>query len=302
MALKHVVIGGGTGWIGSCLVSALQSQGVKTTIISRMPGPSRISWHDLEKKGLPEDVSDVINVAGQNILDFTQKWTPGYKQNVCNSRIETTKALAKAVISTNVKSFITISGVAYYPTNEKEYNEEDKCDPYDFLSKLCHSWEAAAKLPEDCKTRNVIIRSGVVLGRTGGMIQQMIFPFFFCVGGIMGSGKQYMPWIHIQDLVSLFQHAIDNENINGILNGVAPQIITNQEFTKEFSSALGVPAFIPLPSMAVNLLFGQERAKIVLEGQKVIPKRVLESKFKYKFPDIQSACKNFAVLRYSEPF
>lgn len=228
----------------------------------------------------------MINVAGQNILDFTQKWTPGYKQNVCNSRIETTKALAKAVTSTNVKSFITISGVAYYPTNEKEYNEEDKCDPYDFLSskkkfffnifyekgikknifyfviELCHSWEAAAKLPEDCKTRNVIIRSGVVLGRTGGMIQQMIFPFFFCVGGIMGSGKQYMPWIHIQDLVSLFQHAIDNENINGVLNGVAPQIITNQEFTKEFSSALGVPAFIPLPSTAVNLLFGQERAKV----------------------------------------
>ncbi|XP_043482997.1 epimerase family protein SDR39U1 isoform X1 [Leptopilina heterotoma] len=300
MSLKHVVVGGGTGWIGSCLISALQNQGVKTTIISRMPGPCRISWHDLEKKGLPEDVSDVINVAGQNILDVTRRWTPGYKQNICNSRIETTKALAKAVSSTDAKSFVTISGVAYYPTDGKEYTEEDKCEPYDFLSKLCHDWEAAAKLPDDCKIRQVTIRSGVVLGRTGGMIQQIFPPFFMGAGGIMGTGKQYMPWIHIRDLVRLFQHAMCNENLHGVLNGVAPQIITNHEFTKAFAEALWRPSFLPMPTAVVNLLFGEERAKIVLEGQKVIPKKVLESDFKYNFPDIQSACKKFAQLNYSD--
>ncbi|XP_033220706.1 epimerase family protein SDR39U1 isoform X2 [Belonocnema kinseyi] len=294
--------GGGTGYIGSCIQKALKGQGAKTTIISRMPGPSRMTWHELESQGIPSGVTDVINVAGQNILDATRRWTPGFKQNVCNSRIETTKALAKAVASSDVKSFTAISGVAYYPPDGKEYTEEDKCEPYDFLSELCHDWEAAAQLPKDSKTRQVTIRSGVVLGRTGGMVLQLFPSFLLCLGGHMGTGKQYMPWIHIQDLVRLFEHAICNENIKGVYNGVAPQVITNKEFTKEFASALWRPALLPLPPFIINLIFGEERAKIVLEGQKVIPKRVLESNFEYKYPDIQSACDNITTLGYMEPF
>lgn len=139
----------------------------------------------------------------------------------------------------------------------------------------------------------------MVLGREGGMIQQLVWPFFFGLGGPVGDGKQFMPWIHIHDLVYLFHHIITND-LSGIFNGVAPQIITNGEFAKTFARQLWRPAILPLPSFAVDLAFGKERAKIMTEGQKVIPKRTLESNFQYEFPDIESACKEFARIIYAD--
>ncbi|OXU26408.1 hypothetical protein TSAR_009776 [Trichomalopsis sarcophagae] len=301
MALKHVVVGGGTGYIGSCICTALHNLNVRTTVISRMPGPKRITWQELETNGLPKDTTAVINVAGLNILDFTQRWSPGFKQNVFNSRVKTTQELAKAVVCSDAKAFVTISGVAYYPPDGKDYAENDKCEKYDFLSGLCHDWEAAAQLPKD-SARQVTIRSGVVLGRTGGMIQQTFLPFFFGVGGPLGSGTQYMPWIHIKDLVNLFIHALKNENVTGVYNGVAPELITNAEFTKTFALSLSRPAFIPLPAFVLKALLNEERAKIMLEGQKVHPKRVLESGFKYEYPTIKEACNQFGVLFYKEEY
>ncbi|XP_048514588.1 epimerase family protein SDR39U1 isoform X2 [Athalia rosae] len=259
-----------------------------------MPGPFRISWHDLERDGLPKNTTAVINVAGQNILDASQRWSSGFKQNVWNSRVETTKTLAKAVAACPPKVFVTISGVAYYPPDKKEYNEESVCDKYDFLSELCHEWEAAAKLPEGTDVRQVTIRSGVVLGRNGGMIKQIFIPFYLGLGGPLASGKQYMPWIHIDDTTNMFVHAVENSNVSGILNGVAPQVVTNAEFTNAFAAALWRPAKIPVPEFALNLLFNKERAKIMTEGQKVSPKRVLESGFKYQYPTIDSACRDVA--------
>ncbi|KAG6801355.1 epimerase family protein SDR39U1 [Apis mellifera caucasica] len=290
MTLKHVVIGGGTGFIGTQIINSLSHKGASYTCISRMPGPNRISWHDLECYGLPENTTAVINVAGQNILDPKQRWSEGFKQNVINSRVETTKSLAKAITNTKANVFITISGVSYYKPNDTEYTEENKCEKYDFLSELCHNWEAAAQLPKDSNIRQVTIRSGVVLGRNGGMIKQIYLPFFFGLGGPIDNGKQYMPWIHITDLVNLFLFSIENKNVHGILNGVAPQIVTNTEFTKAFASVMRRPAFIPVPRIVLNIIFNEERAKIMLEGQKVIPKRVNELGFQYKYPDINSAC------------
>ncbi|KAK9300527.1 hypothetical protein QLX08_006857 [Tetragonisca angustula] len=290
MTLKHVVIGGGTGFIGTQIVNLLSHKGISYTCISRMPGPNRISWHDLECYGLPENTTAVINVAGQNILDPKQRWSEGFKQNVINSRVETTKSLAKAIICTKANAFVTISGVSYYKPNDKEYTEESKCEKYDFLSELCHEWEAAAQLPKDSNIRQTTIRSGVVLGKTGGMIKQIYLPFFFGLGGPIANGNQYMPWIHISDLVNLFLFSIENKTVHGILNGVAPQIITNKEFTKAFASVMQRPAFIPVPRIFLNSIFSKERAKIMLEGQKVIPKRVKELGFQYQYVDINCAC------------
>ncbi|KOC64315.1 Epimerase family protein SDR39U1 [Habropoda laboriosa] len=259
-----------------------------------MPGPNRMSWHDLECYGLPENTTAVINVAGQNILDPTCRWTDGFKQNVVNSRVETTKSLAKAISHTKADAFVTISGVSYYKPNDMEYTEESKCTQYDFLSELCHKWEAAAELPKDSSIRQVTIRSGVVLGKDGGMIKQMYLPFFFGLGGPIDNGSQYMPWIHVTDLVNMFLFSIENRNVQGILNGVAPQIVTNKEFTEAFASAMRRPAFLPVPRIVLKLLFNEERAKIMLEGQKVVPKRVRELGFQYQYPDINSAC--FEVL------
>ncbi|XP_050463207.1 epimerase family protein SDR39U1 isoform X3 [Cataglyphis hispanica] len=245
----------------------------------------------MERYGLPEDTSAVVNVAGQNILDPTQRWSSGFKQNVRNSRIKTTKALADAIKSTKATVFTTISGVAYYKPNDTIYTEENKCEPYDFLSRLTHDWEEAAKLSEDSNIRQVTIRSGVVLGRNGGMIKQIYLPFFLGLGGPIGTGNQYMPWIHITDLVNMFTFALKNNKVNGILNGVAPQLITNKEFTKAFATAMKRPAVIPLPSFVPRILFSDDRAKMMLEGQKVMPKRVTELGFQYQYPNIENACK-----------
>ncbi|XP_011635264.1 epimerase family protein SDR39U1 isoform X1 [Pogonomyrmex barbatus] len=291
MTLKHVVIGGGTGFIGSQLIKSLSLEGISCTCISRMPGPNRISWNNLERYGLPENTSAVINVAGQNILDIKQRWSPGFKQNVRNSRVKTTKTLADSVQNTKATVFATISGVSYYKPNNTIYTEESKCESYDFLSRLCHDWEEAAKLPEDCNIRQVTIRSGVVLGRSGGMIKEIYPQFFVGLGGSIGTGNQYMPWIHITDLVNMFMFVLKNNNVHGILNGVAPQLITNKEFTKAFAVAMKRPAIIPLPSFLLKILLNEERAKIMLEGQKVMPKRVTELGFQYQYPDIESACK-----------
>ncbi|XP_012286099.1 epimerase family protein SDR39U1 [Orussus abietinus] len=299
MALRRVVVGGGTGFIGSSLVRALRSAGARVLIVCREPEQeNEISWEDVKRSGLPADISGVINVAGQNVLDPLKRWSPKFKEEVWDSRVQTTKILASAIVKTNAEVFTTISGVAYYKPSDKIYTENTKCEKYDFLSELCHEWEAAAKLPINCNIRQVVIRSGVVLGRTGGMIKQIFYPFYLGMGGPIGSGEQYMPWIHINDLCNLFIHVLIRSNVSGVLNGVAPQIITNEQFTKAFAAALHRPALIPVPIPILSLIFHPERAKIMTEGQKVVPKRVLETGFQYEYSTIVSACKKFNKLFY----
>ncbi|XP_075524594.1 epimerase family protein SDR39U1 isoform X5 [Dermacentor variabilis] len=180
----------------------------------------------------------------------------------------------------------------YKPDPVKEYTEESPGGDHDFLAKLCTKWEAAAKLPPEVKCRTVTVRSGVVLGSNGGMVQQLYWPFFLGLGGPVASGTQFMPWVHISDIVGILIHAMSKEGLTGVLNGVAPQIVTNAEFTKEFARAMWRPALFPLPKFVLDLAFSPERATMMTEGQKVIPKRTLESGYKYKFPDVQSACQD----------
>lgn len=132
---------------------------------------------------------------------------------------------------------------------------------------------------------------GVVLGRSGGMIQQIYWPFYFGLGGPVGSGKQPFPWIHIDDISGIFLHGINSDSVSGVLNGVAPNIATNGEFSKALARAMWRPCLFPLPEFALNLAFGKERAAMMTTGPKVLPKRTLESGYKFKYPDIKSACK-----------
>lgn len=297
--LGTVLIGGGTGFIGTAFSNLLRNKGYGVTVISRMPGPQRMSWTDLDKSGLPENTTAVVNLAGQNILDPTRRWTAGFKQNVRSSRINTTYSLAQAIIraSKRPKVFVTMSGVGIYePSKTIEYTENNRGGHFDFLSDLCHDWEEAGQLPTHLDVRRVIIRSGVVLGRSGGMIKQLFLPFYFGVGGPVGSGDQYLPWIHIKDMARLLVYSIENSNVIGVLNGVAPQTVTNKEFSAAFGKAMWRPAVIPVPQFVLNFAFSEERAKIMTEGQKVVPQRTLRFGFKYDYPDIISACKECARL------
>lgn len=229
------VPGGGTGFIGRSLSRILRNKGYEITVISRMPGLKRITWHDVKRVGIPDNVTAVVNLAGQNVLDVGRRWTEGFKQNVWNSRVQTTCALAKAIAQGRNKPavFITISGVGIYkPDNNIIYNENTTVSEFDFFSKLCLEWENAAKLPSDVLTRQVTIRSGVVLGTDGGMVKQLYLPFYLGLGGPISPGNQYLPWIHIDDITRLFLFVIESANISGVLNAVAPEEISNKEFSQ----------------------------------------------------------------------
>ncbi|KAI8121620.1 hypothetical protein FF38_06548 [Lucilia cuprina] len=291
---KHALIGGGSGFIGSRLSKHLAGQGYEVTVVSRMPGQKRITWHQLEKDGLPDGVTSVVNLAGQNVLDPSRRWTAGFKQNVWNSRINSSATLVKAIEKSQaVKSFVNISGVSLYrPNDNKVYTEDDKGEEFDFMSKLCIEWEKAATLPDalTSKTRGVKLRTGVVVGREGGMIQNIWMPFLLGLGGPMGTGKQILPWIHLEDLCRLIQYCLESDKCNGPLNAVAPEIVTNGQFSKAFASALRRPCLFPVPAIVVELLFGKDRSALLLTGAKIQPKRTLETGFEFKYPTAKSAC------------
>ncbi|XP_045425541.1 epimerase family protein SDR39U1 isoform X4 [Lemur catta] len=181
---------------------------------------------------------------------------------------------------------------AYYqPSLTAEYDEDSPGGDFDFFSNLVTKWEAAARLPGD-STRQVVVRSGVVLGRGGGAISLMLLPFRLGLGGPIGSGHQFFPWIHIRDLVGILTHALEANHVQGVLNGVAPaSTTTNAAFAQALGAALGRPAFLPLPSIAVQAVYGRERAIMLLEGQKVIPRRTLAAGYQYSFPELGAALK-----------
>lgn len=163
--LSNFILGGGTGFIGSHLCKVLSLSGYETMTISRMPGLKRITWHELEEKGLPENTLAAVNVAGQNVLDPARRWTPGFQQNVWTSRINTTTAIGKAIVNAKNKPkvFVNVSGVSLYrPSESKVYSEDDKGENYDFMSNLCLKWEEAAKLPpSETATRQVSMELGI---------------------------------------------------------------------------------------------------------------------------------------------
>jgi len=209
-----------------------------------------------------------------------KRWNENLKKEIFDSRIETTRLLRDAITTSCIKPevWISISGVGYYPpSTDQRYDEDSEVECSDIWSNLTKSWEESANLPEDLtETRHVIIRSGVVIGYKGGALQSMLPPFYLGLGGQIGSGQQWFPWIHLDDLIGIFMHAT-NHPIEGVLNGVSTQQITNKQFTNALGNTLRRPTVIPLPSFAVQLVFGAERATMLLEGQHVTPKRVIQS-------------------------
>ncbi|OUC41457.1 TIGR01777 family protein [Trichinella nativa] len=296
LLFELIAICGGTGFIGSALVHQLRFTKFKPVVISRKQSfPTTLTWDEIKRNGLPSDCHGIVNLAGATIGDVKKRWTEKYKQEVCQSRIETTSLLAQLLKNEqkNPKVFITASGIGYYPPGRSEIfteNSEVNCSN-DYFSKLCQQWEIAGDLGEKTIHRRVIVRIGLVLGRNGGAIRQMYLPFWLGFGGRMASGEQPFPWIHIDDLVGIFIHALMNSNVRGILNAVAPSMITNAEFTKAFGNALHRPTLFPVPEFALNFAFGKERAEMLIQGQKVKPQRTIESGYKFKYTNIYDAMK-----------
>lgn len=292
----RVVIGGGTGFVGKNLCGLLKRKGHDVVVVSRtaskppVEGCQVVTWDSVKREGLPIGTDAAVNLAGANILDPLKRWN-SYAPVVRSSRLETTTTMASAIASaaTPPKVFVSASAVGYYPPSDTAtYDENSICSPNNFIEQLVHDWEAAANLPESCQTRLVKLRIGVVIGKGGGIVGNTWLPFYLGLGGPISSGKQWFPWVHNDDVAGIILHALENE-VDGILNAVSPQAATNADFTKALASAMWRPAFFPLPGFVVNTIFGQERGAIMLEGQRVYPKRTLESGYEFQYL-LKQAC------------
>lgn len=284
--MKTVAITGSSGFVGMNLVKMFESMKYK---VIRIPQSALKEKDEIVKIISQSDI--VINLAGANIL---ARWSEKYKKLLYSSRIETTKTIVDAIkrSETKPKLFISTSAVGIYD-HTHTHSEDSSNFAKDFLAHICNDWENEALKAKDLGVRTAIFRFGIVLGE-GGALSKMLLPFSFGLGGMIGSGRQPFPFIHIEDLKSSYLHIINNEKLDGVFNLVAPHIITNKEFTKTLSAVLHRPAFFHIPELAVKILFG-DGAKVLTSGQKVVPKRLLEGGFRFRFENIEKTLHDLAA-------
>ena len=316
---RHVVIGGGSGFIGSALAKALTERGDRVTLISRTGGPGRITWDELAGNGLPA-CDAVVNLAGQHILDVKRRWDDAYRDEVIRSRVETTRQLVKALnrSPTPPALFVSTAGKCFYGTREldagqahPELDEDSQPMGMDFPAELVGQWEAAADGVDATRLRHVKLRIGVVLGkvdrksyigrlwqigRARGFLPIIRLPFCLGIGAVIGSGRQMLPWIHIDDMVGILLHVIDHPETQGRYNAVSPGIVTNREFIESFAARLRRPVMWSVPEWLVRFLVGDERSSILLRGQLVRPKRTLESGYAFRYPRLKPALEDLVYV------
>lgn len=293
----QVLVAGGTGFIGRALVQELLAAGHGVVVLTRravkegalFPPPVTIRrWSPREplRPSLLAGADAVVNLAGASIA---RRWTQAAKREILSSRTETTAALVKAMqaSSSPPRVLVNASAVGYYGPRGDEFVTETDPPGEDFLARVCREWEAAATAAEAAGVRVVRLRIGLVLGR-GGALARMSLPFRFFVGGPIGSGKQWMPWIHIDDLTGLIRFALEEDSLRGAVNGTAPNPVRNRDFARTLGRVLRRPALLPAPAFALRLVFG-EMAEMLLTGQRAIPKAALAAGFRFRFTELEPA-------------
>tara|TARA_R110000772_G_scaffold46687_2_gene106488 strand:- start:8458 stop:9393 length:936 start_codon:yes stop_codon:yes gene_type:complete len=289
----NFLITGGTGFIGSALCAHLRQQGHYIVIKTRQP--ELITDNMAGVKRLSEISSDVsfdvvINLAGEPIAD--KRWSVSQKQQLVDSRIAVTDEIVTYLSDAKIKPavFISASAIGYYGTGLTDEVIDESCAGDDsFSSRLCAQWEASAVAAEVLGIRTCVLRIGIVLGRKGGALQKMIPPFSVGLGGRIGTGKQWMPWIHLQDLIGIVDHCIENKRIQGPVNCTAPNPVRNKDFTTTLGKCLNRPSILPMPSFVINLLMGEMGRELLLAGQQVRPVKVEQLGFKFKYEYLETA-------------
>ncbi len=290
-----VLITGGTGFIGSALVRSLAEKGFQVTVLSRSPGsvekicgPGICALGNLDQLRAEDTYQVIINLAGAPI--FGPRWSDARKQVIRDSRIGLTERLIASMARMKVKPDLLISGsaVGYYGNQGDVVLTEQSATRNDFSHLLCADWEDAAKNAEQFGVRVCLIRTGLVLGEGGGILQRMVLPFRLGLGGRLGDGRQWMSWIHRQDWIAIAQTMIADSSMQGAYNATAPNPVTNREFTRILAHCLKRPALFPVPAGLLKLLLG-EMSELVLGSQRVLPERLLEQGFRFKYTDLSSA-------------
>jgi uncharacterized protein (TIGR01777 family) len=271
----RVAVAGASGLIGGALLKALRARGDEAVALPRY---GTAAWN-------VEGADAVVNLAGASVAG--KRWSPAYKKEILESRVLTTRALVAAVGTAQRKPRVLLnaSAVGYYGGRGDEVLDESAGPGADFLADVSREWEAEA---QKAPVRSVQIRTGVVLSRTGGALASMLPPFKAFVGGPVGSGKQWFPWIHLDDEVAGILWCIDHDALQGPVNFAAPGIVTMKEFAKALGRALHRPSWAPVPAAALKILLG-EFAAALLEGQRAVPKKLLESGFRFRFPELDPA-------------
>lgn len=300
-----VLVTGATGFVGKEVVKQLLTNGDEVMVLTRNVAKAALKmgsrcryfqWQDTSS--LPpleafEGVEGVINLMGEGIAD--KRWDEEQKKKIYESRITSTASLVEAIggLKSKPTVFVSASAVGIYGNRENEDIIETSSVADDFLANVCNDWEREANRALELGIRVVTIRTGVVLGRGGGALKKMLPAFKLGAGGKLGTGQQYMSWIHVSDLASMYIEALKNPQMQGPYNGTAPYPVTNEEFTKCLGKALKRPTFATVPAFVLKFLFG-EMSAVLLEGQRVLPVKFKEMKFRFQYPTLEKALKETA--------
>jgi uncharacterized protein (TIGR01777 family) len=303
----RVFVTGGTGLVGTRLIRRLCERNDQVVILSRRPAVARerfdasctvVEGDPMQPGAWTDAISDcdaVIHLAGENV--FGRRWSADFKALLHDSRVRSTEnivaALAKSprTPSGGAKTLVNASAIGYYGPHGDEELTEDSPPGDDVLARLCIDWEKAARGVLGSGVRLAIVRVGVVLDKEGGALRQMLTPFKMFAGGPVGSGRQYVSWIHHRDLVGIFLLALDNPQAQGPINGTAPNPVTNKEFSKALGRALHRPSFLRTPKFMLRVMLG-EVAGLVTTGQRVLPRKALALGYPFQFPDIDGALRD----------
>ena len=290
----RILMSGASGMLGSAIARALEADGAVISRLVRGGEPAstaRIPWEPGKPLTLTSSFDAVIHLAGETVMG---RWTAAKKARIRDSRVLGTRALAEAVarLETNPQVFLAASAIGYYGDRGDEILREDSPSGNGFLAEVCREWEAASNAAELAGIRVVHLRTGVVLGKQGGALGQMLLPFRMGVGGRLGSGRQWMSWIHIDDIVGSVRHILGNAATRGPVNLVAPNPVTNAEFTRTLGRTLSRPAVLPVPAFALRLAFGEMADETLLASQRVEPGKLIANEYEFRFRNLEPALRD----------
>ena len=298
----RVIITGSTGLVGRALVRSLLADGHEVTRLVRgdaqgfrAPGTAAVHWNpesgEIDAKEL-EGHDAAVHLAGENVGEG--RWDDEKKRRIRESRVKGTTLLAGALAGLGAKPKVLVSASAtgFYGDRGAEILREESASGDDFLSEVCREWEKATLQASQAGIRVVHLRIGVVLSGEGGALQKMLTPFKLGVGGKLGSGSQYMNWITLEDLIGVIRRAVEDESLRGPVNAVAPQQVTNEEFTKALGGVLGRPTIFAVPAFAARLAFGEVADALLMASTRVEPARLKEAGYQFKHPEIEGALRS----------
>lgn len=298
---KRILITGATGFIGEPLCRELVGNGYQVVAIGRNPERAdklfqgkvtAIGWDDFGSdipSELVEDAAAIVNLAGDNIA--AGRWTEKKKALILQSRLKVGKAVTKATRNAKKKPRVLIqaSGIGYYGDRGDEELDEKSSNGKGFLADVAEKWEGSVRGVETMGVRTATVRLGVVLGKNGGVVSRLVTPFRFFAGGHPGSGKQWMSWIHLKDVIGAIRMLIENENCNGTFNLTAPEPIVAKKFYDTFGKTMHRPCVFPMPAFMLRLMLGEIADELLLTSSRVVPKKLLEAVYKYSFPNLYEA-------------